>query len=115
MAMSTVDSSAPAGATFPLPAAYHIRSDNAFLPASVRMITTIGAARRRRRPNAQPCRSARIWDDIGPQLGTVNRDTYRLGRGFNWQLGGSWHLDGYYQYGQTDYSQRGYNTTVNAA
>ena len=56
----------------------------------------------------------RIWNDIGPQLGDVTRQTVRAVTGFDWDLGGGLSLDGYYQYGQTDYSQRGYNTTVNS-
>jgi len=85
---------------------YQIRADNAFLPA------TVAAQMAQLKLATVPF--GRIWNDIGPQVGTVKRDTYRLIGGFNYNLGGSWHLDGYYQYGQTDYSQRGVNTTVNS-
>lgn len=86
--------------------AYQIRVDNAFLPASV--------AANMARLGLATVPFGRIWNDIGPQVGTVKRDTYRLIGGFNYDLGGSLNLDGYYQYGQTDYAQRGVNTTVNS-
>ena len=85
---------------------YQISVDNPFLPASVATaMTQLGLA---------TVPFGRIWNDIGPQIGIVSRDTYRLVGGFNYKFGNSWHLDGYYQYGQTDYSQRGVNTTVNS-
>jgi len=85
---------------------YQIQRDNAFLPASVlaRMVAT----------NTATLPFGRIWNDIGPQIGSVERDTYRGVAGFDWKLGGGLTLDGYYQYGRTDYSQRGYNTTINS-
>ena len=88
------------------PGTYQIQRDNAFLPASVlaRMVQT----------NAATLPFGRIWNDIGPQVGDVKRETYRIVTGFNWKLGGGLSLDGYYQYGQTDYRQRGYNTTINS-
>ena len=55
----------------------------------------------------------RIWNDLGPQVGRVERDIYRAVTGFQAELGGGWSLDAYYQYGQTDYSQRGFNTNIN--
>lgn len=86
--------------------AYQIRRDNAFLPQSVldRMIQA----------NVQTVPFGRIWNDIGPQRGEVTRETLRIVGGLKWNLGGSWNLDAYYQYGQTDYAQRGYNTTINS-
>jgi outer membrane receptor protein involved in Fe transport len=83
---------------------YQIQRDNAFLPATVRALMAPG----------QTLPFGRIWNDIGPQQGHVERDTYRGVVGFTWQAGGGLTLDGYYQFGQTDYSQRGYNTTVNS-
>jgi outer membrane receptor protein involved in Fe transport len=85
---------------------YQIARDNAFLPASVlqQMIAT----------NVQTLPFGRIWNDLEPQHGKVERETYRAVLGLNWKIAGSLALDGYYQYGQTDYSQRGYNTTVNS-
>jgi outer membrane receptor protein involved in Fe transport len=91
---------------FSPPGAYQIRSDNPFLPTSVaNQMATAGLA---------TLPFGRIWNDIGPQIGDVTRETFRLVGGFEWELGGSLALDGYYQYGQTDYSQRGFNTTVNS-
>lgn len=85
---------------------YQIQRDNAFLPDSVRaqMVAL----------NLQTLPFGRIWNDLGPQIGDVTRDTYRIVTGFNWRIGGGLTLDGYYQYGRTDYSQRGRNTTVNS-
>lgn len=85
---------------------YQIQRDNAFLPPAVlaRMIAT----------GAQTLPFGRIWNDIGPQRGHVSRDTYRLVTGFTWHATSSLTVDGYYQYGRTDYSQRGENTTVNS-
>ena len=78
----------------------------AFLPASVaaRMdaigLTTLPVAR--------------MWDDIGPQRGSVQRKTYRAVAGIKAELGGSWSADAYYQFGRTDYTQIGRNTTINS-
>jgi outer membrane receptor protein involved in Fe transport len=85
---------------------FQIRADNAFLPASVAQeMATRGLA---------TVPFGRIWNDLGPQRGHVSRRTFRLVGGFDWKLGSNLSLDGYYQYGQTDYSQRGYNTTINS-
>ena len=85
---------------------FQIRADNAFLPASVaQQMATRGLA---------TVPFGRIWNDIGPQRGDVSRRTFRLVGGFDWKVGGGLSLDGYYQYGQTDYSQSGYNTTINS-
>jgi outer membrane receptor protein involved in Fe transport len=85
---------------------YQIQRDNAFLPPAVlaRMIQT----------GAQTLPFGRIWNDIGPQRGHVSRDTYRFVGGFTWHATSKLTVDGYYQFGQTDYSQRGENTTVNS-
>jgi iron complex outermembrane recepter protein len=85
---------------------YQIRADNAFLPQAVRtQMATLGLT---------TVPFGRIWNDIGPQLGDVARETIRGVAGFDWKVGGGLSLDGYYQYGRTDYSQHGYNTTVNS-
>jgi len=84
--------------------AYQIQRDNAFLPASVRAAMAPG----------QTLPFGRIWNDIGPQEGHVERETYRGVAGFTWRANSNLTLDGYYQYGQTNYSQRGENTTVNS-
>lgn len=87
------------------PGSYQIRRDNAFLPAEVgAQMDALGLA---------TLPFGRIWNDIGPQIGTLSRETYRAVGGFDWQFGNGLNLDAYYQYGQTDYSQRGYNTTIN--
>ncbi|MGC1271427.1 MAG: TonB-dependent receptor [Croceibacterium sp.] len=86
--------------------AYQIRRDNAFLPASV--LTAMVNA------NVQTLPFGRIWNDIGPQRGTVTRETWRAVTGLTWKFAPGWSADAYYQYGQTDYSQRGYNTTINS-
>ncbi|KRA84516.1 TonB-dependent receptor plug domain-containing protein [Altererythrobacter sp. Root672] len=98
---------------------FGIFSDNAFL--SDAFVSRMAAANARCAPSLQSPTDTRncvpfgrIWNDIGPQLGEVSRETYRLVTGFDWDVDSNWTLDGYYQYGQTDYSQRGYNTTINS-
>ena len=87
-------------------APYTISRSNPFLPASVAtQMDTLGLA-------SIPV--ARIWNDIGPQIGSVTRETYRAVTGFEAELGRGWTLDAYYQYGRTNYSQVGQNTTVNS-
>lgn len=54
----------------------------------------------------------RITNDFGPSYGTVDRNTFRAVSGFDAALGGSWSLNGYYQYGRTKYEQIGYNTLI---
>ncbi|PQA86872.1 TonB-dependent receptor domain-containing protein [Hyphococcus luteus] len=54
----------------------------------------------------------RITNDFGPSFGTVDRNTFRTTAGFEAALGGSWSLDGYYQFGRTKYHQIGYNTLI---
>jgi outer membrane receptor protein involved in Fe transport len=83
-----------------------MRTDNPFLPASVAADLTARGL--------QTFTIGRIWDDIGPQLGEVKRETYRLVTGIDAELGGDWKLGVYYQYGQTDYRQRTSNTTINS-
>ena len=86
--------------------AYQIRIDNAYLPASVRtQMTNAGVT---------TLPFGRIWNDIGPGRGEVSRETFRVVGGVNWKLANKLSLDAYYQYGQTNYSQRGYNTTINS-
>jgi outer membrane receptor protein involved in Fe transport len=98
---------------------YAIFSDNAFLPDTV--VAQKAATDARCAPSLQSpadprnCMPfGRIWNDIGPQVGHVGRETYRAVAGFDWEVGGDWALDGYYQYGRTDYAQHGYNTTINS-
>ncbi len=96
-----------------------IFSDNPYLPESV--VEEMAATGARCSPALQSPADTRncapfgrIWNDIGPQIGKVDRQTYRLVTGFDWNVGGGWTVDGYYQYGRTDYAQRGYNTTINS-
>ncbi|MXP41301.1 TonB-dependent receptor [Altererythrobacter soli] len=83
-----------------------IRRDNAFLPASV--------AARMDAFGLPVIPVARIWNDIGPQVGHVERETYRAVTGARAELGAGWDLDAYYQFGRTNYSQTGENTTINS-
>lgn len=83
-----------------------ITRDNAFLPDSV--------AAQMDAFSLPTILVSRIWNDIGPQLGSVKRETYRGVGGINAELGGGWSLDAYYQYGRTDYAQTGRNTTINS-
>lgn len=82
-----------------------IRRDNAFLPASV------GAAMDA--ANITSFSFGRIGQDIGPSLGDVKRSTARFATGLRGKFGDTWSWDTYYQYGQTDYHQRGYNIRIN--
>ena len=81
-----------------------IYQDNAFLPEAVAdTMAEYGLA---------SIPFGRIWNDIGPQRAEVTRETYRGVVGINAQMWGDWTFDAYYQYGRTNYSQRGYNTTI---
>ncbi|WP_169542541.1 TonB-dependent receptor plug domain-containing protein [Sphingomonas baiyangensis] len=86
--------------------AYQIRRDNPFLPADV--VARMVAA------NVQTLPFGRIWNDIGPQRGNVVRETFRVVGGFEYDVTSALKLDAYYQYGRTDYQQRGENTTINS-
>lgn len=83
-----------------------IGRDNAFLPA--------GVAAQMDAFDLDTIPVARIWNDIGPQRGHVERETYRAVVGAQAELGGGWNLDAYYQFGRTNYSQVGENTTINS-
>jgi outer membrane receptor protein involved in Fe transport len=81
-----------------------IQRDNGYLPDAVR--TTMQTF------NLTSIPFGRIWNDIGPQQAEVTRETYRAVAGINAKMWGDWTLDAYYQYGRTDYRQRGYHTTI---
>lgn len=82
-----------------------ITAENAFLPDSLRAtMNALGIP-------ALPF--GKMWNDIGPQLGNVTRETYRLVAGLEADMGQGWTLNGYYQFGRTDYEQIGRNTTIN--
>jgi len=81
-----------------------ITRDNAYLPAAVRAqmdaaaITSFGFGR--------------ILNDIGPQRGEVKRNTFRTAAGLDGQIAPGWSWNAYYQYGETNYHQRGYNSLI---
>ncbi|MEN7538284.1 TonB-dependent receptor domain-containing protein [Aurantiacibacter flavus] len=82
-----------------------IAADNAFLPENLRQqLDTAGV---------DSVRFGRIGNDLGHSRGTVEREAYRIAAGAEGEFGGGFTWDMYYQYGQTDYSQRGYNTRKN--
>ncbi len=55
----------------------------------------------------------RIGNDFGPQRGEVKRGTLRAAAGLDGAFGSSsWKWDAYYQYGETSYHQRGFNTQI---
>jgi outer membrane receptor protein involved in Fe transport len=81
-----------------------ISIDNPYLPASV--VSRMAAA------GETTFKMGRIGNDFGPSRGRVQRETYRGVAGFKYDIGSSWKLDGYYQYGRTDYKQRGENTEI---
>lgn len=102
--------------------AYQIKSDNAFLPEHIRDLMAVtpwtqtvpGQAPIQHAGNLPSFGFGRIWNDIGPQRGHVTRQTYRIVTGFDYEVTAGLKLDGYYQYGRTDYNQVGENTTVNS-
>ncbi|WP_191229303.1 TonB-dependent receptor domain-containing protein [Aurantiacibacter xanthus] len=81
-----------------------ITRDNPFIPDA--LATQMDAA------NLSSVRVSRIWNDLGAQTGTVDRKIYRGVTGIKADLGGSFTLDAYYQFGQTDYKQRSYNANI---
>jgi len=82
-----------------------ISADNAFLPADLRQ-QLVDA-------NVPLVRFGRIGNDLGHSRGKVTRDTYRIVAGADGEFGGGLTWSAYYQFGQTDYSQRGWNTRKN--
>ncbi|MBN8819558.1 MAG: TonB-dependent receptor [Sphingomonas sp.] len=82
-----------------------IKRDNAYLPTAVgTQMDTLGLT---------TLTMGRVWNDLGPQYATVTRENYRFVAGLKAEMWGDWTLDGYYQFGRTDYSQRGANTSIN--
>jgi len=83
-----------------------IRSDNAFLPQSVRdQMTNAGVT---------SATFGRIGNDFGPTRAQSERETFRIVGGLKGEIGAGWIWDAYYQYGQTDYSQAISNNKINA-
>ncbi|NYI21938.1 TonB-dependent receptor [Sphingobium indicum] len=72
-----------------------IRRDNAYLPESVRqaMVTN----------NLDTIAVGRLNNDAGPVRVHSSNETLRFVTGFRANLGGSWKLNGYVQYGQNTY------------
>ncbi|MXO66165.1 TonB-dependent receptor plug domain-containing protein [Altericroceibacterium endophyticum] len=83
-----------------------ITRDNAFLPDSV--------AAQMDALELPSFRMGRMWNDIGPTINDVKRETYRGVVGIEAELSADWSLDAYYQYGQTDYAQSVANNTINS-
>jgi outer membrane receptor protein involved in Fe transport len=85
-------------------AALIIRRDNAYLPDSLRALIPVGGT----------AAFGRIGNDFGPTINSSDRETFRIATGLKGDFGGSgWKWDGYYQYGQTDYSQIVSNNKIN--
>jgi iron complex outermembrane receptor protein len=82
-----------------------IRGENAFLQSRYPLIAAAVG-------QTGTFNFGKIYNDLGATRGEVTRETYRGVAGFESKLSSRFTLDGYYQYGRTDYSQRGYNTTI---
>ncbi|WP_404713411.1 TonB-dependent receptor plug domain-containing protein [Sphingomonas sp. MMS24-J13] len=81
-----------------------IQRDNAFLPASVGALMDAAGASR--------ISVGRIGDDLGPGVGEVHRETWRVVAGLKGDLGGSWKWNAYYQHGRTNYDQTQTNDRI---
>jgi outer membrane receptor protein involved in Fe transport len=85
---------------------YTIYSDNAFLPAAVR--TALGVAT----PTGPAANPVALFTlkRINVDSGYINSDstseTFRFVGGVDWQLGGDWELNAYYQYGENNFKVR---------
>lgn len=89
---------------FPVPTAKTIYIDNPYLPDSVQQTMAANGY------------SAILLGKLGYNFGTMDsiseRDSYRVVGGFDGDLGGSWQVDGYLQYGHTKYRQRTFNNRI---
>jgi iron complex outermembrane receptor protein len=83
-----------------------ISRDNPYLPTSVGSLMDAAGATR--------VSFGRIGDDLGPGVGEVHRETYRIVAGLKGDLGGSWKWNSYYQYGRTNYDQAQSNNRINS-
>jgi outer membrane receptor protein involved in Fe transport len=85
-----------------------ILRDNPYLPASVGTLMDAAGATR--------LSVGRIGDDLGPGVGEVHRETYRIVGGLKGDLGGKgdWKWNAYYQYGRTNYDQTQTNNRINS-
>jgi outer membrane receptor protein involved in Fe transport len=81
-----------------------IRRDNAYLPASVAAAMDANGL--------TSFAFGRIGNDFGPQRGRVTRDTVRAALGLDGAITSSWDWNAYYQFGETNYEQRGFNTQI---
>jgi outer membrane receptor protein involved in Fe transport len=81
-----------------------IRRDNAYLTPEL--------AARMDAAGASSFVLNKISEDFGPQIGIVDRDTYRGAAGLSGNFGERLRWDAYYQYGQTDYHQEGNNVAI---
>lgn len=69
-----------------------ILRDNAYLPTSIRTIMTTN--------NIASFTLGRPYNDFGPIARANENTTERFAAGFDYDFGGGWKLDGYYQYGR---------------
>lgn len=69
-----------------------IRRDNPFLPAPIRDIMVAN--------NIQSFGLGRSYNDLGPVRRDNQNTTERIVAGFDYDLGGGWRIDGYYQHGR---------------
>jgi outer membrane receptor protein involved in Fe transport len=84
-----------------------ILRDNPFLPTSVGALMDAAGATR--------LSVGRIGDDLGPGVGLVHRETYRIVGGLKGDFGSSnWKWNVYYQYGRTNYDQAQANNRINS-
>ena len=81
-----------------------IRNDNPYLPVSV--ASRLAAA------GQTSFSMGRIGQDFGPQRGEVERSTFRAATGLDGKFGSSWTWNAYYQYGETNYHQKAFNTQI---
>ena len=86
------------GPSFSYPTGFTIQSDNAYLPDSVR--TRMAAA------GVTSFPLGRFTPDIGIFDARIRNNTYRGVLSLDGKLGGSWKWNAYYQYGQTNISNR---------
>jgi outer membrane receptor protein involved in Fe transport len=81
-----------------------LQQDNAFLPAEIRQAMA-GAG-------LTSVSFGTLNGDIGKILADIKSKTYRFTAGFDAKLGGSWSVDGYYQFGRSDVTNRLRNQVI---
>lgn len=83
-----------------------LQQDNAFLPTGIRQAMA-GAG-------LTSVTFGTLNGDIGKILADIKSKTYRFTAGFDAKLGGSWSVDGYYQFGRSDVTNRLRNEVIKA-